>query len=161
MKNGKAKMQFLANEYRNLGKPWPATALTIVQWALKSGRLEPDGEGLIAFLSHQMSRALREEFESDPQGRRVRAKHAVKLKIDGEQRSLWGDAGAGRDFMELAFRQRRQQIVGDCFQLKKDLDSYNDNHNSGEPLQLELGFANDVAEREAMERDGSDDHPLH
>jgi hypothetical protein len=33
--------------------------------------------------------------------------------------------------MEIAFQQRRQQILGDCRQLKTDVDSYNDNYNSG------------------------------
>ena len=162
MKGLKAKMQYLANEYRNLDNPWPATSQMIVRWALNNGRLSGAHEDdLLAFLSHQMSRALREEYKRDQQGRRVRAKHSVIVTIEGEQQGLWGDAAAGRDFMVLAFRQRRQQIVGKCFQLKKDVDSYNENDNPGEPVQLELGFEEDMAEREAMEKDGDDDYPIH
>jgi hypothetical protein len=52
--------------------------------------------------------------------------------------------------MEIAFRQRRQQIVGDCRQLKTDLDSYNENYNAGESLQMVFDFTNDLAEIEAL-----------
>jgi hypothetical protein len=52
--------------------------------------------------------------------------------------------------MEVAFQQRRQQIVGDCRQLKADLDSYNENYNLGESLQMVFDFTNDLAEIEAL-----------
>ena len=50
--------------------------------------------------------------------------------------------------MEVAFQQRRNQIVGDCRQLKRDVDSYNDNNVYGGFIQLELNFTEDVAEME-------------
>lgn len=53
--------------------------------------------------------------------------------------------------MELAFQQRRRQIVGDCRQLKVDVDSFNDNANIGQTIQLILDFTYDVAELEAMD----------
>ncbi len=40
--------------------------------------------------------------------------------------------------METAFQQRRQSIVGDCKQLKNDLDSYNENFNTAVPIQIIL-----------------------
>jgi hypothetical protein len=52
--------------------------------------------------------------------------------------------------MEIAFQQRRHQIVGDCRQLKADLDSYNDNYNAGEALQMVFDFTNDLADIEAL-----------
>jgi hypothetical protein len=52
--------------------------------------------------------------------------------------------------MEIAFQQRRQQIVGDCRQLKMDVDSYNANWNSGFPIQMILDFRDDMAEAEAQ-----------
>ncbi len=78
---------------------------------------------------------MREEYFTDPQGRRVRAKHVARQPQNGKQISLWSDMRiATRDHMEIAFQQRRQQIVGDCHQLKNDVDSYNDNLNPGEPI---------------------------
>jgi hypothetical protein len=55
---------------------------------------------------------------------------------------------APEEHMEIAFQQRRQQIVGDCAQLKTDVDSYNDNNPFGAYHQLPLDFTDDVAERQ-------------
>jgi hypothetical protein len=57
---------------------------------------------------------------------------------------------APREHMEVAFQQRRQQIVGDCRQLKWDVDSYNQNHNAGEELQMVFDFTLDLEEIEAL-----------
>ena len=54
--------------------------------------------------------------------------------------------------MEVAFTQRREQIVGDCHQLKTDVDVYNDMKKEKPPIQLELNFTDDVAEREYQEK---------
>jgi len=60
---------------------------------------------------------------------------------------LWDDIRiAPREFMERAFQLRRRQIVGDCKQLKTDVDSFNDNHPEEAPIQLLLDFGDDVAE---------------
>lgn len=57
---------------------------------------------------------------------------------------------APREHMEIAFQQKRQQIVGDCRQLKWDMDSYNDNHNVGEEIQMIFDFTLDLEEIEAL-----------
>ena len=68
------------------------------------------------------------------------------------QSTLWDDIRtADPSHMRIAFQQRRQQIVGDCKQLKTDVDSYNENGNPDEPIQLELNFTQDIAELEALE----------
>lgn len=62
---------------------------------------------------------------------------------------------APHEHMERAFAQRREQIVGDCFQLKTDVDVYNSLRDQRRPaIQLELAFAEDVAEREEQRRFG-------
>lgn len=68
-----------------------------------------------------------------------------------KQYALWADIrAASRDHMEQAFQQRRQGIVRDCRQLKADVDSYNQNQNTGEAIQLVLDFTDDIAEYEAL-----------
>ena len=57
--------------------------------------------------------------------------------------------------MELAFANRRQQIVMDCRQLKLDLDSYNQNFNTGKPIQGVFDFTDDLYELELGEKDKS------
>jgi hypothetical protein len=89
---------------------------------------------------------MREEYIVDPQGRTIRAKHAARV----EQAVLWGDIRtAPRAHMEIAFKQRRQQIVGDCRQLKADVDSFNDNRSPTQPIQMSFDFTRDVLELEA------------
>ena len=48
--------------------------------------------------------------------------------------------------MQIAFQQRRRQIVGDCRQLKADVDSYNENSHPGQPIQMVFDFRNDLEE---------------
>ena len=92
---------------------------------------------------------MREEYITDPQGRRVRAKHVARVKRDNTQLYLWADIRtADLEHMQVAFQQRRQQIVGDCLQLKTDVDSYNDNSKASPPSQLVLDFTHDVEEIE-------------
>jgi hypothetical protein len=64
------------------------------------------------------------------------------------QVSIWGDIDeVPRPFMQAAFTQRREQIVGDCLQLSLDLDHYNVSHRSEKPLEVPLDFTRDVEER--------------
>lgn len=44
---------------------------------------------------------------------------------------------ASYDRMERAFAQRREQIIGDCAQLRTDVDAYNDMSEES-PIQLVL-----------------------
>lgn len=63
--------------------------------------------------------------------------------------SLWADmddAKAPRDHFVRSFAQRRQQIVGDCFQLKTDVDVYNEKNAEQRPIQVPLDFTLDVEE---------------
>ena len=92
---------------------------------------------------------MREEYVTDPQGRSVRAKHAMRTEKEGNQLSLWADIRtASKKHMEIAFQQRRQHIVGECRQLKTDVDSYNQNINHEEPIQMVFDFTFDVEEME-------------
>jgi hypothetical protein len=95
---------------------------------------------------------MSEEYHTDPQGRAVRTKHARRVREKGQQAFLWDDIRtADRTHMQMAFQQRRQQIVGDCKQLKTDVDSYNDNRSPDDPIPLCLDFSDDVAEAETLE----------
>ena len=80
-----------------------------------------------------------------------RTKHVATYARNGKQYALWADIRvASRDHMERSFQQRRHGIVGDCRQLKEDVDSYNQNQNKGEVIQLVLDFTDDMAEYAAL-----------
>lgn len=107
----------------------------------------PKPTDVVKQCAEELSRAFREEYHTDRLGRRVRSKHAVRDQRNGEQLVLWADMeSASRRHMEMAFQQRRRQVVGDCLQLKIDVDSYNDSRPDEKPIQLILDFTDDVNE---------------
>jgi hypothetical protein len=58
---------------------------------------------------------------------------------------------APRDHMQISFQHRRKGIVGDCRQMKVDVDSYNEAHPDAELIQIVFDFTMDLAELEAAE----------
>ena len=152
MSNFTKQLQRITDRYREAGQPWPATAREIARWAILKNLWQPSHSDLINQCADQLARAMREEYYIDPQGRSVRTKHAAKIRRNGELVGLWDDIRtADREYMAIAFQQRRQQTVGDCRQLKTDVDSYNENRNMGAPVNLVLDFTKDVQELEMCE----------
>lgn len=140
-------LQNLVIAYMEDRQPWPATAREIAAWAIRERRWRPEPSSMIEQCSNQLSQAMRDEHIVDPQGRVVRAKHVAKIERNGELRLEWADIRtAPREHMHIAFQSRRQQIVGDCRQLKTDADSYNDNKCPDNPIQLIFDFTQDLAE---------------
>ena len=144
------QMQRLAEDYIQAGEPWPATARAIAAWAIRNNLWQPQPSAVISQCADHLARALREEYRTDPQGRRVRAKHLAPIYQNGKQMVFWDDIQtASRDHMRAAFQTRRRQIVGDCHQLKTDLDSYNENFNTSQPIQMVFDFTQDLQEWDA------------
>ncbi len=142
------QLRSIANRYMNSGQPWPASTRSIAAWAIRNDLWHPQHADLVAQCADQLAVAMREEYILDPQGRKVRAKHAVRKHGGPQNLTLWGDIRtAPRTHMLVAFQQRRQQIVGDCRQLKADVDSYNQNW-AAEPIQMVFDFRNDLEELE-------------
>jgi hypothetical protein len=147
-------MQEIVRKYRESGRPWPATTEQMAGWAMDNHLWAPHRSRLIRLCADQLAQAMREEYITDPQGRRVRAKHVARPKEGDRQRYFWDDIRtANHEHMQVATQQRRQQIVGDCVQLKRDVDSYNENRKPAEPIQIELNFTADVEEVEALGED--------
>lgn len=139
------QLQGLVTKYIEAGEIWPATSHELAAWALKNKLWEPQKSEVINICAEQLARAMREEYIVDLQGRKVRAKHAARI----DQAVFWDDIRtASRDHMQIALQQRRRQIVGDCHQLKLDVDSYNENKNDGKPIQMVFDFTIDLIEME-------------
>jgi hypothetical protein len=143
-------LQALWRQYEHEHDHLPASAREVVEWAVGKKRLKLPDIDPLDILAGQMSRALREEYETDEQGRRYRKNHAVRVTKDGVQTTFWGIMGfAHRSHMEKAFTQRREQVIGDCLQLQIDVEVYNEMNPAEKPIQLILDFKDDVAERRA------------
>jgi hypothetical protein len=151
MSNSKL-MQSIVSAYREAGRPWPAQTNEIARWAIKEGYWELSESNAIRKCAQDLSKAMREDYETDSKGRRVRKLHPVKKYVNGKQVTIWdGMDTAEYDFMCRAFQQRRQSIVADCHQLKTDVDSYNDRKPDQPPIQMIFEFTNDLLEIEFSE----------
>ena len=146
------QLQELYRRYERAGHVQPFTMHDLAAWAYDNELCQPQRSTIVNRLAEDFSRAMRADFHIDPQGRRVRTKHVATFERGGKQFALWTDLRvATREHMERSFQQRRQGIVGDCRQLKTDVDSYNENQNRGETIQLILDFTDDIAEYEALQ----------
>lgn len=142
-------LQRLWRRYEAENEHAPTSAREVVAWAVQNGLIGMPTVDPLDVLAGQMARALRSEYDTDNQGRRYRKNHAIKIMKDGVQLTLWASMEhAPRPHMAKAFSQRREQIIGDCFQLKTDVDVYNGKNPEQTPIQTVLNFEEDVAERQ-------------
>jgi hypothetical protein len=145
----KQQMLDLYDEFCEATGKRTATTREMARWAIVNDKWQRHEEAALNQCAQDFAEALREHFEEDPSGRRVRMNHAARVNQKGKLVTLWGDMRkAAHSFIETAFRQRRNQIIGDCYQLKQDVDSYNEFYNKGVAIQLPLDFGPDVAEQE-------------
>ena len=68
------------------------------------------------------------------------------LKITPEIASSLGEAFdvARAFFLNLAVGHRRRKILDDAVQLRRDVDSYNENNPWQEPIQMDLDFTREL-----------------
>ena len=140
-------LQQLIPQYQAAGHKWPASTREVARWAISTGKWAPHASAIESHCAEEICRAFRDEYVTDEQGRRVRTKHAATYNTGPEQFVLWDDIRtASPKHMSLAFQQRRQQILGDCKQLKNGVDSYNENRNPVVLIQLIFDFGVDLEE---------------
>jgi hypothetical protein len=140
------------DEYRDINDG-EKTARQIAAWLLAENKCKPTKQEEIDILTRHVSRVMRGHHTIDPDGRKVRQKHAVRRKIqdsDGsfKQQTFWQEMDlASPQFMFESFQQRRGSLADGAWQLDQDVTSYNKFHNKGAPLQIMLDFRDDVEER--------------
>ncbi len=143
------KLQKLADKYYTETGKEKASAKEIALWAISTKQWEPPQDLIISKCREDFSRAMREQHIIDDSGKTIRAKHVARIIRGDKQLHLWADIrNAPRSHMEKSFQQRRVQIVGDCRQLKRDMDYYNQQHPSESPIQLVFDFRDDIEEGE-------------
>src|SRR4051794_17434953 len=107
----------IVEAWRADGGRWPATTSEIASFALQNGLYSATSR-LKQLCARELAKAMREEYFTSEHGKVVRRLHAARFadpEGDGKkQRTLWADIDSSdREFMEVAFQQRREQIVGD------------------------------------------------
>jgi hypothetical protein len=144
------QMQQIVMDYRSAGEHWPPTKREIAAWAIKKGRWEMPPSAVLDRCANDIGDVMGEIYFTDKKGRRVRLLHPATVKRQGELFTEWDDIRtAPRQHMQIAFQQKRKAIVGECRQLKTDMDSYNDAHSNVESIQISFDFNMDLAELEA------------
>jgi hypothetical protein len=146
--------QKIVAKYRESGQLWPATAVDIARWAIGKRLWDMHPSKIVRQCADQIADAMRQEYITDPQGRRVRVKHVASYDEKGKTSLKWDDMRSARpEHMQMSFAYKRQLIVSDCWQLKLEIDSYNENYNQGQVIQTVFDFTDDLAELEiqAME----------
>lgn len=103
-------------------------------WAIKRGLDKRPPLTREEMLRRDISRQLKNEYFIDPQGREVRASHAIPIEVltpKGPKRySRWLPLfDAPPDHMRISAQLRRKSAFADVRQLALDLDSYNDNNH--------------------------------
>src|SRR2546426_4557045 len=157
MSSKREQLQNAWHRYDSERKHKPSGTREVVEWAVAEGLLELPEVDPLDVLAGQMAQALRDEFGTDARGRRYRINHAVRITKSGVQHTFWAMMGfASHEHMEKTFAQRRDQIIGDCYQLKLDVDVYNDLNGGKNQVQLVLDFTEDVAEREQQQNPGEE-----
>jgi hypothetical protein len=156
MEKGTKRERLLAmkDEYIALGHEPPIYLPDVVRWAIQEGKWPESQTDIEQRLARELGAAMCQETYIDPQGNSVRVNYAAPGHgKDGQLEWAWDTAQhATRDFMQASLQDRRMKMVRMGKKLKADVDSYNRNYNTGEPLQLSLNITNDVAEIEEFER---------
>ncbi len=119
-------------------------------WATDKGLWHPPIDLVERKFIEEVAIALREEYITADDGSRVRYYHAVTR---GRQGALWANLHNGsKDHLFEAFTQRRGQSLGDCRQLKSDIDHCNQKRFDDLPIQMSFNFDADLAEEEAYRK---------
>jgi hypothetical protein len=136
----------IVEDYRESGGEWPATREKIAEWAVANDRYKVTKGVAVSQCAEKLGRAMGLELVKDKKGRSVRKYYAARIRENGQLVMKWDDWNAERPFMENAAANRRNQILGQCWQLKNDMDSYNERRCPDPPIQMDFDFNVDLEE---------------
>jgi hypothetical protein len=146
MANFNDQLLRIVEDYRAAGGEWPATREQIAEWAVANERYRLTRGMADTQCAEKLSRAMGLEHVKDQKGRSVRRYYAARIRENGQLVMKWDDLNADRPFMQFAAANRRNQILGQCWQLKNDIDSYNDRRSPDQPIQMDFNFNVDLEE---------------
>jgi hypothetical protein len=141
----------IVEDYRASGQPWPASREQIAEWAVEHERYQLTRGMAVSQCAEKISRAMGLEHIRDRKGRSVRKYYAARIRENGQLVMKWDDLNAERPFMEVAAANRRNQVLGQCWQLKQDMDSYSERRCPDRPIQIDFNFNVDLEELELNE----------
>jgi hypothetical protein len=126
----------------------------VAKYALAHGWRPPPPVTIIDLVAKELTRAAREELKYDAEtAKPYRVWHAYKVEQGDDQLTLWVDIDeAPRGPMLKSLTWRREMMVDDGVQLKRDADHWNRaNLGKSDPINLEFDLSPDIEWREAGE----------
>jgi hypothetical protein len=173
-RRGNKKIQFVIEKYREAHPGAPVEPHLVSPWALRRGLIKQQPVTAEEQLARKVSRELRAAYFVDPQGREVRANHAIffrEITPSGpRKRSRWLPLfDAPPKHMLVSAQLRRRQAVADVMQLRLDLESYNENNHHGATVPIpDFDLNKDIEElrqsveykEEPTDDDDDDDEPV-
>lgn len=154
-KNRKEHNQKIARQFEQTHQRKPFDLHEVYHWAKGNNLWFPDKDLEEKTFVNEMADSLREVYVTADDGvTRVRVYHArTRKNKDGRQETLWANMfDAPLEHLEEAFQQRRRQSLGDCRQLKADVDYCNQKRFQESPIQVSFNFDLDLAEEEALKQ---------
>jgi hypothetical protein len=136
----------IVEDYRAAGCPWPASRDQIAEWAVANDRYQLTRGMAVSQCAEKIGRAMCLEHVRDKKGRSIRKYYAARVRENGQLVMKWDDLNAARPFMEIAAANRRNHILGQCWQLKNDMDSYSERRCPEQPIQMDFNFNVDLEE---------------
>jgi hypothetical protein len=126
-----------------------------IDFAIAQGWPLPKPTDARDLMADQFSQALREEIKQDKKtGLPYRVNHVYTVQKGEKQLRFWVDIDqAPRKTMEKSLAVRREQMVGDGFQLTNDADHWNSIHPEEKPIQISMDFREDIEERKAAPKE--------
>lgn len=140
----------IVEDYRTAGGDWPATREQIAEWAVANERYQLTRGMAIRQCAERIGRAMGLEHIKDKKGRSVRKYYAAPIRENGQLVMKWDDWNAPRPFMEITAASRRNQILGQCWQLKNDMDSFSERRCPDQPIQMDFNFNVDLEELDQL-----------
>ena len=133
----------IRDEYRAEHDNAPATAREMADWAIAEGKYRLPHSAANRKCAEELAEAMRLDFFTSG-GRRIRAMHSFTREKQG---GLWDHVRTiSPENMAISVAQRRNGVVGEVKQIKRDLDFFNELHPDRPPLQTSFNFEPDLAD---------------
>jgi hypothetical protein len=151
MATKKQKMQSFIRHFREVTGKVEIDMKEVAAEAIKMGWKPPRPQLPFELLAKEFSEAAREETRIDSKtAKPYRVNHAVNLG----QQTFWVEIEtAPRKHMHKAAMQKREQSVGELYQVVLDLDHWNRVHPAEEPIKAETDLTLDIELRKHVSED--------
>jgi hypothetical protein len=153
--------QRAAQEYMRINKVTEFDPDDVAKWMISTRQYEEQSYSVVRRCRQELTKALKAQHVTDPQGREVRAMLSVRHRDEqGELWSTWSPLYQAKpDHARLSLQQWRRSMRGEVLLHDRTARSYNDNNVHGAQLQLFDYDFNRDRDEDAMPKDYPDERP--